>query len=1011
MAQGIRFITDISNVVIKATYTGEPIADGVRLGDIDYPVENPSTYSVFGAWQDTSTLQILNDNASLKDGQTLKAINTAPVAVTEINAFTDDTSSQTHTYTTMNVSAPRRLQGTPITKFTKLSWTDVTKNVKAPNDYPMQGISASSDGSNLIDLTKSSVGDFMSNIVTNSGSQIASLPLYDIFVKDFKGGEGLTHLVVDPVGGKLADGSSSSNGSYPHVQYGETLKSYLSREGRYDLLNQSKMTPPSEDQYFQGLMAWSSDTDGNGNSMTGVHVDMTSKMYPPVASMFSGHYWEIHIYPKWATYETNADGSLKNTSNATLTNSDGDVIGNYTDLPPKTTINDLINGKYQGTDANGNTIPVGTNLTSKLGSVQKPLSELANDDVVTSIQWTPSEMIQQDNTKGAVSYTSLSKMDYDKVDISWAALMQGDASTKANPTSTLDKDKLPSVKIGNTPLTIDSNNKIKYGDITIWDGAKWSGDASASGAKWVASNQTLTFDEPGKVQDITNMASFGTYGTANLQPVSSGATLDNGNIVDTANDILQPGDNDIDTTGATSNLRPVTYDHPASVSVIEPSGDTVNPDGNTKEMLMDPSDIGKPLNELTSYSTLNYTIANGYIVTTTDGKQTIVDPTDSNWIDKIGGIDKLPGASISQTIQFPAGRNQYYADANGGQFFDGSAVTTVYTNQTSMSLGVLRLMMPVATKGFAFSTGYNDSTSHTSISPNSKMIDVGSTIYAMYQAIEGSFKRYPREFWLVDRSTITSFPDDLVKYDLNDVKNISTGLIAADPENLGFNNTEQVISSMSRWSSMSSQRTDNIDVQQITFKLYMKDYASYDRLGQWLQSKHLALYYLNNQGYQNFINVSIASLTKSELSTASVGYFQSTLTLNVLSSWYDIQSLKEGVFNNNANGLAGNIYVDINLSGLANASSVSLSLQKMSQDGKSWVEVAKESIVAWDGSDTLHYSSEPSSIVIESSKGDVSGSIDFLNGSPLIASGQGTWRIQASSGSVYGTAYRERLIN
>lgn len=1012
MTQGIRFITDISNVVIKTTYNGDPITDRVKLGDIDYPIENPSTYSVFGAWQDTSTLQILNDDSLLKDGQTLKAINTAPVAVTEINAFTSEASDQTHTYTVTNESAPRRLQKTPITKFTRLSWTGVAKNVKAPDNYPMQGVSTSSDGSNIIDLTKSSVGDYMSNIVTNSGSQVASLPLYDVFVKDFQGRGGQTDLIIDPVGGKLANGSSYRDESFPHIQYGETLKSFLSRVGRYNLLNPSKMTPPSEDQYFQGLMAWSNEPDENGNSMTAIHVDMTSKMYPPMRTMYNSlQYWNLHIYPQWGTYEKNADGSLKNTSNATLTNSDGDVIGNYTDLPPKTTVNDLISGKYQGTDANGNTIPVGTDLTPKLGSVQKPLSELANDDIVMSIQWAPSEMIQQDNTKGAVSYSDLSQMDYDKVNISWAALMQGDASTKVSPTPTLDKNKLPSVKIGNTALTIDGDNKIKYGDITIWDGANWSGDTSASGAKWTASDQTLTFNEPGKVQDITNMASFGSQGTANLQPVSPGTTLDNGNIVDPASDILQPGDNDIDTTGATPNLRPVTQDHPAPVSVIEPSDDPVNPYGNTKEMLLDPSDIGKPLKELTSYNIQNYTIANGYIVTTTDGKQTIVDPTDSNWIDKIGGINKLPGASISQTIQFPAGRNKYQGDANGGQFFDGSKVITVYTNQSSMRLGVLRLMMPVATKGFAFSTGFNDSTSHTDVSPDSKMINVGSTLYAMYQAVEGSFKRYPREFWLVDRSTISSFPDDLVKYDLNDVKNISTGLIAADPENLGFNNTEQVIGSTSRWSSMSSQRTDNLEVQQITFKLYMKDYSSYDRFGQWLQSKDLALYYLNNQGYQNFINVSIASLTKSELSTASVGYFQSTLTLNVLSSWYDIQSLKEGVFNNNTNGLAGNIYVDIRVSGLANESSVSLSLQKMSQDGKSWVEVAKESVLSWDKSDTLHYSSEPSNTVIESSKGNVSGSIDFLNGTPLIASGQGTWRIQASSGNVYGTAYRERLIN
>ena len=210
------------------------------------------------------------------------------------------------------------------------------------------------------------------------------------------------------------------------------------------------MTPPSEDQYFQGLIArsqiWTGapQLDGNGDRVMDVHVDMTSKMYPPIGTMYKSlDYWNLRIYPEWGTYEKNADGSLKNTSNATLTNSDGDVIGNYTDLPPKTTVNDLISGKYQGTDANGNTIPVGTDLTPKLGSVQKPLSELANDDTVTSIQWAPSEMIQQDNTKGAVSYTDLSKMDYDKVNISWAALMQGDASTKVSPTPTLDKDKLP----------------------------------------------------------------------------------------------------------------------------------------------------------------------------------------------------------------------------------------------------------------------------------------------------------------------------------------------------------------------------------------------------------------------------------------------------------------------------------------------------------------------------------------------------------------------------------------
>lgn len=1004
MAQGIRFITDISNVVITTTYTGAAIADGVKLGDIDYPIENPSKYSVFGAWQDTSTLQILTDDAVLKDGQTLKAINTAPVAVTEINAFTSDTSNQTHTYTVTNSSAPRRLQGTPITKFTKLSWVDVTKNVKAPNDYPMQGISASSDGGNLIDLTKALVGDYLPNIVTTSGSQVASLPLYDIFVKDFMGRDGNVNFTIDMQGGKLSDGNPSWY-TYGTMKYGETLKQWLARNRALDLVDESRIKPPDSSKYFQGWMLWAGDNlDGNGDRLADTHVDLTSKVYPPVGSFFNGFWWPVHLYPKWGTYTQNADGSYNNTSNATLTNSDGDLLGTYSNLPAGTSVGDLISGKYPGVDANGNTIPAGTNLTPKLGSVQKALSELANNDTVTSIQWAPSDMVTQDNTKGAVSYTDLSKMTYDKVNISWAALMQGDASTTISPTSKLDKDKLPSVRIGDNTLTIDKDGKIKYGDITIWDGSNWSNDASGSAARWESYSHTLTFDNPGKVQDITNMSSFGSFGTANLQPDSAGPTLDDGSAIDPSTGVLQPGDNNIDTSGASSNYRPVTSDNPAPVF-------SVDPDGNTKEMLMDPSDIGTPLNELTSYSTQNYTIANGFIVTTSDGKQTIVDPTDRDWINKIGGINKLPSASISQVVQVPAGRNQYQGDANGGQFHDGSTIKNVFTNQTSMPLGSLRLMMPVAVKGSTFSTGYNDSTSHTDISPDSKIIDVGATLYAMYQAIEGSFKRYPREFWLVDRTTISAFPDDLVKYDLNDIKNLSTGLIATDPENLGFNNSQQVIGSTSRWSSMSSQRTDNLDVQQITFKLYMNDYASYDRLGQWLQSKDLALYYLNRQGYQNFVNVSIASLTKSEIDASSVGYFQSTLTLNVLSSWYDIQTLQSGLFNNNSNGLAGNVYVDVRLSGLASASSVSLSLQQLSQDGKTWTEIAKESIPSWDGSDMLHYSSEPSNTVIESSKGDISGSIDFLNGSPLIASGKGNWRIQASTGTVYGTAYRERLIN
>lgn len=1010
MTQGIKFITDLSSLTVTTKYDGTPYGDTVVLGDLNYPLDNMSDYSVFGAWKDSQTGKIIHDADSIPDGSTLIAVNTSPIGVAEVNAFVADSSSQVRKYIKLNNHAPRRLQGTYITKYSKLAWVDIAQNVSTPKGFPFKGISTSSNGDPLISVNDSTVGDFTSSVVASTSNSIAYLPIYDIFVSDFKGQSSATSdrttIKIDGNGGKLASNRPYVTTPKMTPKYGETIKELLTRANLLQYTDATKMTPPTPNQYFQGWLGTLYTINGFYQDVplvADVPTDLTQTIYPPIDEIIKGTKISFKLVAKWGTYTKNADGTNNDKSNATLYDSNGNTIGTYKNLPKGTTTQDLINGKYAGTDASGNTIPAGTNQTPNLGDVTKKLRELANNEKVKAVQWLDSDLIQQDNSKPGLTYDDLSKKKFEELSQNWATVTVNDGAKHLSPASESNTDKLPSVQIGSSKLSITKDKTILYGDLKLYLNNGWAKDTSTDDYTWTQSDHKLTFKSVKKSSDISNMEGFGPFGTAYIEPDSTGTTLNNGVPVNPATDVLQPGDNDINTSGADSNYRPVTSANPARVK-------TVGSDSKTKDLSITPENVGKPLGDLTKYDLPNYAISGGFVITTKDGRQVIVDPSDENWADKIGGIDQLPGSTITQIIKYPAGRFVYYGDANGGTFFDGTTIASLFSNLESLTLAQLSVMMPIATKGVLLSAGFND-TDSTTVSPDITVVQSSATVYAYYKQTRNALIRYPREFYLVDTSTITTDPKELDSFSFNDIAGIDTGIIATSPTGLGYTNHTELNESYSDWTTPLSIKTTTVDPSQITFTLFMKDYMSYAKFGNWLNNKKLALYYLNDTGTQSFINVQLDSLPKTELSTSSVGYIQTTLTLLKTSSWYDIKPIREdGVFNNNILGFSGNAYTQFVVTGTFSAKTVTVTLQKLASDGASWIEIAHETVNGWASKDTFRYSSIPNNNYVMADNVNVSSLLDFLTGSQLIASGNGTYRLVPSVGTIEGTVTREKQI-
>ena len=262
--------------------------------------------------------------------------------------------------------------------------------------------------------------------------------------------------------------------------------------------------------------------------------------------------------------------------------------------------------------------------------------------------------------------------------------------------------------------------------------------------------------------------------------------------------------------------------------------------------------------------------------------------------------------------------------------------------------------------------------------------------------LEGTVDLYrkPREFFLIDRSTIFDGWLYMDKFNLMDKESI----FVLDPTGLGAEYEDQNSNNIDGWAKAKQQLTNN----DISFKAYYKGYAEYQRLGQWMTGKDLVLATLNETGEPTYWMVSKKNIEKTEI-TEGDDWLVGTITFTKQSPGFDIETLGIGtdsVIDNNDMNPRRNTYVYIKSTQLGTAVRDSYVLATNLDTGEQVIDKLNGTIPA--GS-FIEYSTIPyNELWAYGSKwGDypnnLYSNIDPVNSQP-IKLGPGRWDIQLSSG-------------
>lgn len=262
--------------------------------------------------------------------------------------------------------------------------------------------------------------------------------------------------------------------------------------------------------------------------------------------------------------------------------------------------------------------------------------------------------------------------------------------------------------------------------------------------------------------------------------------------------------------------------------------------------------------------------------------------------------------------------------------------------------------------------------------------------------LEGTVDLYrkPREFFLIDRSTIFDGWLYMDKFNLMDKESI----FVLDPTGLGAEYEDQNSNNIDGWAKAKQQLTNN----DISFKAYYKGYVEYQRLGQWMTGKDLVLATLNETGEPTYWMVSKKNIEKTEI-TEGDDWLVGTITFTKQSPGFDIETLGIGtdsVIDNNDMNPRRNTYVYIKSTQLGTAIKDSYVLATNLDTGEQVIDKLNGTIPA--GS-FIEYSTIPyNELWAYGSKwGDypnnLYSNIDPVNSQP-IKLGPGRWDIQLSSG-------------
>lgn len=248
-------------------------------------------------------------------------------------------------------------------------------------------------------------------------------------------------------------------------------------------------------------------------------------------------------------------------------------------------------------------------------------------------------------------------------------------------------------------------------------------------------------------------------------------------------------------------------------------------------------------------------------------------------------------AKSDYLLQVASSFTTVFFNANGGVFYKG---TSYETKQISVDVsktdtyGIVSGYIPDVKKRTLGLLYWAIDLEHMEPAYPNTVVDQ-STVFAKWSVIDNiDLYRKPREYYLIDASTITKGWDQMDKFSISDKNNI----FVIDPEGNGaVYDTESTYTS-NGWGSAEQELKGGT----LSFDAYYNGYSQYNRLGRWMRGKELAMVRLDETGIPTYWMVKPAEIERTEIKY-NEQYLKGKLSFTKLSPPFDLEFIGIGTDN------------------------------------------------------------------------------------------------------------------
>lgn len=259
-------------------------------------------------------------------------------------------------------------------------------------------------------------------------------------------------------------------------------------------------------------------------------------------------------------------------------------------------------------------------------------------------------------------------------------------------------------------------------------------------------------------------------------------------------------------------------------------------------------------------------------------------------------------------LQLASSFTTVFFNANGGVFYRG---TSYETQQISVDVSktdtysIVSGYIPEVKKRTLGLLYWALDLEHMEPAYPNTVVDQ-STVFAKWSIIDNiELYRKPREYYLVDASTITKGWDQMDKFSISDKNNI----FVIDPEGNGATYDTASTYTSNGWGSAEQELKGGT----LSFDAYYNGYSQYNRLGRWMRGKELAMVRLDETGIPTYWMVKPAEIERTEIKY-NEQYLKGKLSFTKLSPPFDLEFIGIGtdnIIDNEDNMFRRNSYVYI----------------------------------------------------------------------------------------------------